>query len=271
MVGVASLGGSAGMVVAFAEDIGKWWETGRPILPTRLLRNLTAFEMTPSPMRRPARFVLLLMGGLTILMGSGCERNTEVVPVVVLASGAVNAEAGRVLKPGEALREARSLQTGPDSFLAVSVLPGVVFCLDANSRGELLGARLNKKDDLVGARHARLRLLAGRAYLRVAALAGKTDVRIALPAGELRAFGEAMAEIQLDGSGAPTVTCSAGLVNVSGGIEVPAGTYSVSENGAFTLTLDASQEDARWRRVLGLREVEGIVEEIWVRQRSLRP
>lgn len=232
-------------------------------------RNLTHFKMmhrsTP-PRWRPAILLVALAGLL-----AGCDRASEMVPVLMLAKGSVTVPGGTALRAGERLLEARSLATGADSFAAVSLAPGVVLALDEMSRAELLPVRMVKHDDTVVERVARLRLLAGRAYLRVAALPGRTEVRIETGSGEVRAFGEAMAEIALDATGAPTVTCGTGVVNVSGGIPLAAGFYSVSENGVFSVGKDATREDVRWKRVLALREIEGLVEEIWARQRTFRP
>lgn len=218
----------------------------------------------------PLHRSLGLAFALCLLAAPGCDRVGELVPVLVLAKGAVKSNAGSNLTPGTRLIEQRSLATGADGFAAVSLLPGVVFCLDANARVELLPARLVKRDDEVTEREARVRLLAGRGYLKVAALAGRTMVRVEMAGGELRAVGEAMAEMEVDDRGGAVVTCCTGLVHASG-VEVPAGSYSVSENGMFRLARGAEEESNRWQRVLAAQQVEGVVDEIFSRQRALRP
>ena len=218
----------------------------------------------------PLQRSLGLAFALILLALPGCDRVGEPVPVLVLAKGAVKSNAGSNLAPGTRLAAQRSLSTGVDGFAAVSLLPGVVFCLDANARVELLPARLMKHDDEVIEREARVRLLAGRGYLKVAALAGRTMVRVEMAGGELRAVGEAMAELEVDERGGAVVTCCTGLVHASG-VEVPAGSYSVSENGMFRLARGAEEESDRWQRVLAAQQVEGVVDEIFSRQRALRP
>lgn len=225
-------------------------------------------------MTRPSSFCLpgwaFLVPVLAALL-AGCDRAADPIPVVVLAKGTVKAANGAVVRAGDRLVESRSLAVGDGSFAAVSLVPGVVLCLDAGARAELLPARLVKRDDQVVEREARVRLLAGRAFLRVAALEGRTQIRVESAGGEVRAVGEAMAEMQLAEDNALAVTCSVGLVHVSRGIEVPAGFYTVSENGAFGLAKEAADETARWQRIVALQEIERVVEEIFTRQRALRP
>ncbi|MBS0659488.1 MAG: hypothetical protein JSR82_14700 [Verrucomicrobia bacterium] len=216
----------------------------------------------------PARLFALA----SLLLVGGCDQSRDLVPMLVLAKGSVKANGGAELRPGARLTAQRSLATGDDGFAGISLLPGVVFCLDANSRAELLPARLVKHDDQVVEREARVRLLAGRGYLRVAALEGRTMVRVETVGGEVRAVGETMAEIQIEPAerGGAIVTCCTGLIHASG-VEVPAGSYSVSENGMFRLARGAEDEKARWERVLAAQQVEGVVESIFSRQRALRP
>lgn len=222
----------------------------------------------PSSFRLPG-WALPLTCALALL--AGCDRTADPVPVVVLAKGTVKAANGAVVRAGERLLESRSLAVAEDSFAAVSLTPGVVLCLDAGARAELLPARLVKRDDQMVEREARVRLLAGRAFLRVAVLEGRTQIRIESAGGEVRAVGEAMAEMQLAADNSLAVTCSTGLVHVSRGIEVSAGFYTVSENGVFGLAKEAAQETARWQRIVALQEIERVVEEIFTRQRALRP
>ncbi len=223
----------------------------------------------------PLARALALLAGLAVGM-AGCHDSPRSVETTVLqASGPVECSgrgtapvtAGALLPPGGRVRATAG------GSCVLSPLPGIMVRLVGPAELALDEVVLGKENDALTARRFRATLLSGHAQVWLDEPGPPSfDVAIRTPAGPVRLRRAALAEIVATGADTAEILCAEGTVEAEPAIEAGEGTWSSGAAATgFRPPQSAAEDEARWRRVVELREVEAFFARLAETQRLVRP
>ena len=224
----------------------------------------------PPPARVLALFICLAVG-LT-----GCSDSPRSVETMALqASGPVEFS-GRVtvpVTPGALLPAGSRVRAAEGGTCVLSPLPGMMMRLVGPAELVLDEVALGKENDLLTARRFRAALLSGRAQVWLdEPRSPPFDVAIRTPAGPVRLRRTALTEIAVTGVDTAEMLCADGAVEAEPAIEAGEGTWSSgAATTGFRPPQSAAEDEARWKRIVELREAEALFARLAEIQRLVRP